>query len=41
VKVNRSRLTEEQPEPVAVASPYDFRSGVARSIVTDIQSARP
>ena len=37
----RARLTGERPDPVAVARPYDFRAGVARSIVADIKNARP
>ncbi|HMJ34775.1 MAG TPA: DUF6361 family protein [Baekduia sp.] len=41
VKRGRTRLTEERPEPVALAHPYDFRAGVARSIVSDIKDARP
>lgn len=41
VKRSRARLTGGQPDPVAVAWPYDFRAGVARSIMADIQNARP
>jgi hypothetical protein len=41
VKPGRTRLTGEQPEPVAVAWPYDFRAEVARSIVADVKDARP
>jgi hypothetical protein len=41
VKRRRARLTGEQPDPVAVAWPYDFRAGVARSILADIRNARP
>ena len=40
-KPTRARLTGERPDPVAVARPYNFRAGVARSIVADIQNARP
>lgn len=41
VKHGRARLTGAQPDPVAVAWPYDFRAAVARSIVADIKNARP
>jgi len=41
VKRSRARLTGEQPDPVAAASPYVFRADVARSIVADIKNARP
>jgi hypothetical protein len=40
-KRSRARLIAEQPDPVAVAWPYDFRAEVARSIVADIKDARP